>query len=1508
MNAKTTIKRGTAQTPAKFRRTALSAACLLVLSAAAQAQGTAYNSTYAASGSPATPTSQTLYLGGYTLSLSENQTGTGAITGTITNGGQNSTLTGSAGSATPVTFTGYSADAIGSGNQSTNMILGLGGLANTTGGEGAAALTGQFMSGTDTVGVATKATISGTQVTASQTGMGSAPITLDGNSLRATTTLNRADTIASGSTPSTYTSTRTGSVSLTQTAAGGIDSGTTSPAAAGTTATINLGTYQSTFNASGIAASGSTVTNADIKATLTDTSVVATGTPPNVLASPISVSSNTVSADFKANTSTSQYQADSASGAFTGSVAITNAQSNVETLTPTGTPKTASVSGSVFSVDSATADATTSVTGAVTVASNRQTATSVGNSAGSLSSTGSVLAGNALIIDSGAAITSTGSSTGATVNAGTGATTLGADLLVANSQLNSGTLLKSSIDTGGATVRAETIGATGSVTLSSNTFQSAATGNLAGSMIYTNASTQTATAAASNLQVNASTPVTASTTDTVATVGIGEAGATANGTTTVGGNAILSSARGNLGSTTLTSQSTNLTAVASGDNANGVVATATSVTADAGMTASNVQSNSGATGNITATTTGAAVGASFTADGTLAGTGVAVSGAKVTVDGNTLGATAAGNTATTSAALFGTSATLQAAVGNAQSNTVGTVSATTSGDTTLKTGNASAASNLTVNGNATTADASGNTATNSLTAGYTNLTVGASPFVAATTSVTATGTDTQNRASLALANTQSNTSVITSSSSTANGFGAVLAGSLDTGSVTVGGNAATASTTANRATNTLRISDTNLDTPLDAAAQIAGLGNLQVNTATGAQTSTTGPDVGGSAPLFGLQFQTSMTATQATVSGNTAASSALGNVAGNTLAVTGTNLSSASPTGAGVSSGSASGSAGTVTNEFALANTQTDSVVGGRTATTRNIVVGVESTGALAATGVSGSTLTVSGNAVTAEARNNSASNALSLTGFATLDTGAGLANGQTSSTAVKAEVTSASVRIAGDGVTAAPANSAVSGSTFALTGNDIQSMAIGSSASNAMTIQGVALTGNATLSGSSAVGSTTATAVADFGVASRQQQTGTVTANTQGTQTIDLANVTADALSGAAVTNGSATLDGNSLRAIAQSLTVSNALVLSGTTVSATGAVVNAQNSTGAVSATQTTTYSSLGSPASFSVGAASTNGTAVSVSGNTILSSAGMNEAFNALTAAGTTVTGGTAVPSFSVLNNQAGGASVTSSALPGMLGVNAGSITGGSVTAAGNTVTAKSNVNYASNALTLDAASTLSGNGVVSSTQASTGASVSATIGDGTSATTAPINVGIAPPVPATGSTISGSVLTVSGNALNAQAGSNTVSNVLNAAAVSSIGAGTAPTFQVQNAQSNSSAVSTLVAYANIGAYGSGSGGSFGSTGVTVQGNQATATSYANTASNTIAMSTLPGSLNSASTSLGNSQSNTGAVSANVTGVSFGATASGGTGGGSVVISGNSTLAQATGNTSVNRIIGR
>ena len=1499
--------------PAGLRRTALSVACLIALTPGAHAQSGAYDTNYATG---ATATTQALYLGGYTLSLTENQAGSKAISGLVSGVGVVSTLSATDSAATPVAISSTRVDTFGSANQSTSLVdLGL------LSGTGLAVMTGQSMSGTSsttTGGVATTSKVQNSAIQVSQTGMGAAPITILDNALSANTILNQSVTLVTGSAPTTFSSSAKGSVTLKQTATTQ-ESGNPVTPTGGTTASVNLGTYQSTFNAGARAGSKASMDNVDVVLTLSGTTDGSgSGTP--VLDAPLTVGANRIAADYTGNVASTVYSAGAGSGTFAGSVAVTSAQSNVETLTVGATNLVAQVTGSTISADlrQQGAGTRTDLGGALTMSGNSLSASATGNLAGTRTATGGVQAGNAILVDGASAISGSGSATSFSLpthwdpSIGNVAQA-SADLAVVNAQYNQGSSTRAALSAGAVTARADSLGTGGSVSITDNALGASAAGNVAGSLVYGDVTKLSGSVAAVSVQNSINTPVEATNTGSTIGAGVGVAGATSVGRMILGGNAITADAQGNLASTGVTLSVTELVAVAAGGaraaaSASAITSDATVTSGTAGVMVANAQrvdySYTGTRVPVTASLTGGTVAANFTESGSAAGIRTNLDAATVTLTGNRIAATSAGNTATSSANLSANDATLQASVvstqhvelGTTGSGAFGVLASASGAGIAITAGGVGALSALAIEGNAVAVVVTANDADNSLVGNFTNLSVAANPVVSGSTTGTTTSAASA-KAALNVANRQHVADApVTVTNLGSEGFATIRAGStgiagIDSSAMTVTGNAAGASVSSNQATNRLQVAASTIDTGGAAAQQVAALSNVQT-TSTNAGTATVGASITPSVPLVGIQFQQSLSASGLAVSGNAVSGSSSGNRADNTLAVSGGTLVSGAPP---ASSGSVSAgvTSDTVSSEFALASLQSD--INTRGASASYVVIGIDGAGTLAASGVDGSKLTVTGNTVSADTRSNDAVNALSLTGFATLSSGAGVASSQSASATKAASVTGTELRISLSGSTA------VTGSELSLTGNVTRATAVGNAGSSRLVVDATALSGNAAPSGSTASAAatspTTVDAVvnADFGVGNSQTQTGTVIASTSASGLVSL--------SGASVTDGAATIDGNATRAIARGNVADNALKLSGSGISGVSAgVANAQYADKAVKATQNTTASG----ASFAVRVASTEDTVSTVSGNEIGASAVMNEALNALSVSGSTVEG-RAGTSFAVSNAQRGasGASVTSTALPGLLGVSSTSIGGSATTVSGNAVGAKSTVNQATNALTLDAEALLSGNGQVQNSQ-SNFVTASATVGD--TAGTTISTIGIAAPVVANGVALNGTNVNVSGTSLNAQSGGNTASNALNATAGSGIGAGTAPTFAVLNTQASTGAMTAQLAYANVGAWGAGTGGAFGGTAVTVQGNQASASAYANTASNAVATSVLPGSQNAASTSVGNSQSNSGAVSATASNVNFGATASGSTGGGAIVASGNMTLAQASGNTAVNRVIGR
>jgi hypothetical protein len=345
-----------------------------------------------------------------------------------------------------------------------------------------------------------------------------------------------------------------------------------------------------------------------------------------------------------------------------------------------------------------------------------------------------------------------------------------------------------------------------------------------------------------------------------------------------------------------------------------------------------------------------------------------------------------------------------------------------------------------------------------------------------------------------------------------------------------------------------------------------------------------------------------------------------------------------------------------------------------------------------------------------------------------------------------------------------------------------------------------------------------------------------------------------------------------------------------------------------GAVSATVTTgTVGVQGGAA-----AASLAGGSATVAGNVLNADASRNVATNSLSVVGVSATGGAPVaPStaaFNVVSSQTGNLDVTATNNLGLVGVttdNAGGVTFGVVD---NTIQASAKVNAATNKLQLNAVNSLAGTGgapigLVSNTQTSgTGAAtaVSATVTGTSSANPAVVGIGSA-----TGTAVLNSApASVAGNVLSAQGDGNTATNTIEATAINGIGASTFPTFGVLNGQTNAATVTTKVLYANIGVT-TGAAGSVSGSAVSVQGNQALATSFGNSAYNAVQLTALTGIQNQASALVSNAQTNTANITSNVTGVNIGMVG-GASFGGSAVVNGNAVSAQSVGNSAANFIV--
>ncbi|OYU32453.1 MAG: hypothetical protein CFE39_03020 [Comamonadaceae bacterium PBBC2] len=1020
---------------------------------------------------------------GYNIQSPIYQFGAGQVDGVMgTNTYFSSSLTG--GGVLPVNITNNSLLVYSYGNQNTVTNLSLGNLARvSSSNDGILALNLQIFSAlalTDEEEVpyySTKsvlAAVSDTSTYIEQATKGAANLNLSGMTVAATLALNTVSTSLSGATPFGYSSTTKGASAVAfgdSNSSGSLDdTGHPELSVRGTKGSVNISNLQTAFNAYGTA----NVSDSSAKITVSDTANV--GSNPGVLSSNISLNSNTVKASNTNNEAVSIVNATASSSAFTGSVSVTNIQATKNTE---GNIQLANVVNGNVQADlrnDGGVAGKTELTGNLSVNDNAVVAQSMGNTAGSRTSVGGIAAGNAIVFDGSTDITgvtaplavgSTGYS--ASIDRSAGTVNVNADLLTNNVQRNTGNTFTATIDTSLITSNMDMLNG-GTVNQNGNSQTATATGNLAGNLITAGASASisniVANAAAVNTQLNKTTTLTASVTDSAQTVNIGITSppTTLNGTVNLNDNAITATAEGNVAANTLRLRASNLTVGGNGAPLVKLVPAdadvGTELTASAGTAATvlNAQSNIGLT--LTSNNEGNSLGVSFNTQ-TAGADKLAINASQVNVNSNSVLSTATGNTASNAMTLTATNAPgLNAGLGNAQF--MGT-----SSDITANAGFATpltvsidaltvSASQLSMNSNALSATARGNSASNSLTVTATNASglsssntsgpfydAEAKPF--SKSSDVNTGSDgavgVQSNADFALANAQAdNGSTI----------GAVFSGSSKITTTTVGtsstlsanNNSLTASAGVNSASNALTANMGNMtgmvmglssgQSALDSAASATNTAEVSINTGA----------VSGASNL--------------NLNQNTVTASAFGNAVTNSLNLNSTTASGrdlnkdpSDPTinmaGASIGSGVAS-----VTSDFALSNSQNLN-------SSSDFNAAVTSGTKVIAGAVTSSAVTVNGNNTLASATGNNATNDMVLAVTTLTKPNTGLASSQSlMGASFTATVSDASITV-GTGVVAG----AASGAQIAVTGNLTQASALGNLATNSISISGTSITGS---------------------------------------------------------------------------------------------------------------------------------------------------------------------------------------------------------------------------------------------------------------------------------------------------------------------------------------------------------------------------------------------------------------------------------------------------------------
>lgn len=1452
---------------------------------------------------PSTETAGAVWSANYGLITGESQFGEGMLDASIAAVPIGSSLTG--GGVSPVTVSNNTLQSLAFGNQ-TSSSTGLSLLTSSLLSRNLQSLSGTIIpASTDPVAPAAigslsvSATVSGSSAFITQSGMQSADLALTGNTLKASTQLNVADTRVSGAVPSGFTSAATGSSEVAFDAGGAsIGTPTAITSQAGTTGTVNLSTLQSTFSASPTA----TVSASNVTLTVSGTPVVGEAAT-SQFTNDASVNGNTLSATTGINTATSIFQAEAGSAAWTGSVSVTNLQ-NASTVDGT-TDSLASVSGSAVTADLRFGlNGQTDLTGSLTLSDNKISATSTGNSAGARTTSGAIAAGNAITFDGGADVTGSASGTGTSVNLASGTAQAVADLTLLNAQANAASSFTTTVTDGGVTSRTDNL-AGGTLTQSGNAITASSTANLAGNLVSAgqggSVANFTASVAALNVQSNTGLASTASVESSAVSAVVGIADAVPTGTVTLSNNTLAATAEGNLGVTTVALKADNLTVSGTlGEGATqGVTLTPATGSASAGLGVVALSAQSNAGGSLTANNEGTSVSLSFN-DQALVPADVDISAMNATLSGNRLQSTATANSASTSATLEGSNGTgLSAAVGNSQRNTDMAVSAGAGATTPLAvslTAGAVTASTLTLADNSLSAAATGNSASSRLSVSLATASGDAALSPSATASVGSTAVT--SLADVALANSQINdTTDVT----------AAMAGrvSLDVGAVGSVANTSTLVVSTNQIGATAEVNRASNALALDVGT-LSGMTSALASQQVISDSDATAYTVGTVELLAGAVAGSALTA-----SANTVKSTTLGNGVNNELSLKGT---SASGTGTVPTSALAGATTASTVADASLTNVQSAS------GATLSAATGVSSVAPAAVSldlgAVSGaSTLNLRDSTVSATTSVNSASNALSLDITNVTGMTAGLASAQTLSDSTANAVTYGLV-----GVNAA----SLTGSSATVSGNATAATVFGNSADNSLSLTAAVASGR-DVTPALTVGTSSA-AAGDVVVANNQTVSGTVvpaSGEDPATRSPAVLSAISDGTvnistgpSGALATS-TLTLSGNSVSAYTSANSASNEVALNVTDLTAASAGVASRQVIDIADVTSASTGSVL-------LQGGAVTGSALTLSGNTVKSTSLGNVADNQLSLAGTNATGSSAVVAgtasatagtsattqadVAVANLQSSSDIALSATTVGAAGIDVGTVLADSaLTLSNNTTSALALSNSASNTLDLASTNVNDMAAAVVSSQRTIG-TVDATV----SAANPMAPTSAAFLIDATSATSTPVVL--SKNTFSAVAGMNEAFNTLTAAGATLLGNGGTPSssvgvasttgvdFSVVNAQSGEGSVSALADPGTIGFTGSLTGGS-----LSITENTVLAKASVNTASNQLTLAAT--SRLEATAAVNNVQVMDSVVSATVVDSAnapsiLGATLTSG-GASTVAVSDNRVTAQATGNLASNAL---
>lgn len=1331
------------------------------------------------------------------------------------------------------------------------------------------------------------------------------------NTISATTVINGGASSIAGTVPVDYVSAAPGMTSSTHSAL------TNSSQALGSIVVTTA--QQGTGPASSAGVGGNSVT------------LDLTADGANAVNSAPALDGNTIAATLKGNAATNAASIQ-AGGAptFAGSAVVSNLQLNQGA----GVTHTASNSGS--SIDATIGSNGTGTTnvlqGALSVQGNTISSSATGNE--TLGAAG--LAGNRIVLDDGISVAGSG---GPGFNlssyvAGSQNSQVGADLAILSSQGNVGVSLQSSTNGASVTANVQSI-ESGASTVSGNAIISTATGNAASSAIATgqNGATFSATAALANQQSNFGGGVSAITAPSIIGAASGLAdGTTKDSTVAVEQNRASASAYGNSSSQSLSLAANALPLSSGATFLSGGSTPDGNVMGAGAATITSLQSNYGSP--VSATLGGSVIGADVDSRGT---GGDTITGSTVSVSKNTQEAVGLGNSASNALSLSGTSIGSGAGVANIQvvdaSSPVNTLLA--GSGATVFSGTHTTDSSLTLSDNLQRSVAYGNSTGNTLAVAANGAAVPTSATPASMlTAVPSLGGMVS--AAFGLLNNQSVLGNVDAQAIAGGPVGAlsvVVEGNVTRSQITNEGNTFVAAAYGNDASNAGAVK---LGTGVEAigAASVANVTSAQ--TANGAVGATaTGAWVIASA------IEDNVSASTVATSGNQIQAQAFGSRGTNSLIASGNaigTVSAAPLTGA-------TSNVGALTTDAAFSIQNAQAGAGSVTATQRDgALVNGTAAGVLTVVGgdVTGSSIVSNSNVSIASATSNGATNGLSLSGNG-LSTTTALQNSQTTSASVNALIGQA-------GVAGSPGSApepftflasgtnltgSFAGTTATLTGGTLivatSSLTPGQIAyltGNGWTIAGGNISGSAAILGTIALSAYTA--IAEGGSASLSatipgnsatpsipNQGGVILAvsgATTGSQLSVEGNSNTGSVTGNSATNSTA-VKGNSVAAASGRTVASAGTLLAGSGAQADHALSNVQDVTGD-SALVSNVY---GSFAVDTVAGSAIVNTTVSVSGNSQRASSVANTAANTLGVTATNLAATSALAS-----QQSSTASVVSTSDAEVYAP--GAVSGSSVALVNNRNVSLGVINDATNALTIAAGNATPVGATTNAVLNAAGATGDHVLSNSQAASTS---------VDSTASTrlynqdrvatattgLVNSTFSVAGNATTAEASANRADNsvTLSGAALQGSNAG------LSNAQTSSAAVnanSSTAAGFNL------DGGVPAATaalnsGLTIDSNSTMALARGNAASNVLNVSAgssfatpvpVAGStvgVSQAAAAVLNNQSNTGNVGSFATAsyqVALNATAPvlvPGVSGSTVAVTGNTTAAEAYGNTATNRV---